>query len=196
MPTYVTDPNILAQLEAKPATGKDAPPTPTELQRKADTFANDYQLTQELVGKAKRLSSPTTTGLLAAPATMPYLGAALGWTDAGELNNYLTTLRTRLGMDYLADLKARGITLGQVTEAEHKKLQGMLGTLSQTGKERVLDSELDRVQAQAKRVMDAAREDYQRSIGQPAGAAPQQPQSRFPTIQALPGFRPRQPTKK
>jgi hypothetical protein len=194
MPQYVSDPNLLAKLTEKPATGKDAPMTPIELQKKADTLSSDYQLTSELVGKAKKLSGPTTTGLLAVPATAPIIGSALGWTDAGELNNYLTTLKTRLGMDYLADLKSRGITLGQVTEAEHRKLQGMLGQLNQAGKERVLDTELDAVLKQSQRVFDSARQDYERSIGAPV-TAPQQ-QSRFPTIQALPGFQPRQKPKK
>lgn len=197
MPTYVTDTNILAQLEAKPATGKNAPPTQAESQKRVDQFAQDYQLTDELVRKAQRLSSPTTTGLLAVPATLPYVGGALGWTDAGELNNYITTLKNRLGMDYLQGLKDKGVTLGQVTQAEHAILQSMLGQLSQTGKEQVLDSELNRVRQQARRVLDSARKDYETSFGTPGSTqSGQAPQSKFPTIQALPGFRPRQPTKK
>ena len=195
MPTYVTDPSILARLEAKPATGQKAPLTQAESQKRVDQFSRDYQLTDELVRKAQNLSNPKTTGLLAVPATIPYVGGALGWTDAGELNNYITTLKNRLGMDYLQGLKDKGVTLGQVTQAEHAILQSMLGQLSQTGKEGVLDSELERVRQQSRVVLDSARKDYEATFGTQGESTSEKPKSRFPTIQALPGFQPRKPTR-
>jgi hypothetical protein len=194
MPTYVTDPNILAQLEDKPATGKNAPATPAELERKTSILADDYAFTDETVRRAQKLSGPTTTGLFAVPQEIPLLGSALRWTDAGELYNDIQTIKNRFGMQYLEQLKQKGITLGQVTQAEHDKLQKQLGALDITGKERPLDRYLEQIRRTAQRMLDYATQDYYKSINKPMPAIPAG-QSKYPTIQALPGFQPRKPTR-
>lgn len=194
MPIYVDDPNILARLEEKPDTGKNAPATPAELERKTSIFADDYAFTDRTVRRAQQLSNPTTTGLFAVPQIVPGLGRALRWTDAGELYNDVQTIKDRLGMNFLEQLKQKGITLGQVTQTEHEKLQRQLGALDITGKERVLDRDLEEVRRTARRMLDYATQDYYKSINQPVPATPAG-QSKYPTIQALPGFQPRKPTR-
>ena len=194
MPTFVTDPNILAQLEEKPETGKNAPATPAELERKTSILADDYAFTDRAVRRAQKLSGPTTTNVFAVPQKIPVLGNVLRGTDAGELYNEIETIKSRFGMQYLEQLKQKGITLGQITQAEHALLQQQLGTLDITGKERPLDRNLEEIRRTAKRMLDYATQDYYKSIGQPMPAIPAG-QSKYPTIQALPGFQPRKPTR-
>jgi len=194
MPNYITDPDLLAKLEAKTATGKNTPETPAELERKTSILANDYDFTDRAVRRAQKLSGPTTTGLFAVPQKIPVLGNALRWTDSGELYNEIATIKSRFGMNYLEQLKQKGVTLGQITQAEHKLLQEQLGALDITGKERPLDRDLEEIRRTAQRMLDYATQDYYKSINKPMPAIPAG-QSKYPTIQALPGFQPRKPTR-
>lgn len=198
MDEYVLAPaDAIARYQAqigKGGTGKNAPETPAELQRKTSILADDYAFTDTAVRRAQKLSGPTTTGLFAVPQEIPLLGSALRWTDAGELYNDVQTIKDRLGMNFLEQLKQKGITLGQVTETEHKKLQRQLGALDITGKERVLDRDLEEVRRLARNTLDYATQDYYKSINKPMPAIPAG-QSKYPTIQALPGFQPRKPTR-
>jgi len=58
--------------------------------------------------------------------------AATSWAPnsaGGALANTLETIKARLGLSELEKLRAQGATLGQVTEAEHRLLQALNGSL-------------------------------------------------------------------
>jgi hypothetical protein len=198
MDEYVLAPaDAIARYQAqigKGGTGKNAPATSAELERRTSILADDYDFTDTAVRRAQQLSGPTTTGPFAIPQIVPGLGSALRWTDPGKLYNQVATIKNRFGLDYLQKLRESGVTLGQVTEREHKILQEQLGALNVTSDEESLDRDLEEVRKTARRMLDYATQDYYKSINKPMPATPAG-QSKYPTIQALPGFQPRKPTR-
>lgn len=94
-------------------------------------------------------------GLIAARAqpnmTITGWGSFLSYlpaTDANTLNNILTTIKTNIGYDKLAEMRENSPTggaIGQVTENETRWLQSMLGSLEQAQDAQQLVNNLARI---------------------------------------------------
>jgi len=105
---------------------------------------------------------------------------------AGEPANLAAMLQSvgaQIGLDELTKLKQAGVTLGQVTEAEHKLLQSMIADLSQITDPNVLRAALQKVKQQSNRAWRITRDNLtgiaqaKGGMGQTGGDAPAEPSS-------------------
>ena len=77
----------------------------------------------------------------------------------------LQTLTASLGLDALQRLKAQGVTLGQVTEAEHALLQQSVARLQSTRDPVVMRDELQRIRTHYQRYQAALLNDMRKKPG-------------------------------
>lgn len=121
------------------------------------------------------------------------------WTSAGlaahlkgiggapaNLASTLNTVKANIGLDELLKLKAAGGTLGQVTQAEHELLQGLIADLEQTQDPAQLRKKLAYIKTQAQNSWQRVKAVYDETVAarsQPGGAAPD-PQSQAPAPKA------------
>lgn len=96
----------------------------------------------------------------------------IDWTSAGvagqlktiggapaNLASLIASVNAQVGLDELTKLKQSGVTLGQVTEAEHVLLQSMIANLSQISDPQVLREALQQIKQQSNKAWRITRDD-------------------------------------
>ena len=143
------------------AEGGETVATGPAAQRKADSILRQGAVKlNELKGNistALKQTSEWSAGLAAH-------GAKVGGQPA-NLAATLQSIGARIGLDALQDLKSQGVTLGQVTEAEHALLQSLVGNLSQIQDPAELKRALANIETHAANMWRLAEMDYQAMFG-------------------------------
>lgn len=96
------------------------------------------------------------------------IGAVSGFNSAsraGQLRNDVDTLRSRLSVDAIRQLRAQGISLGPMTEAEWQMLANEVAVLNPDGDERVFERQITSIRARYVRLMNHIQDEYQRNYG-------------------------------
>ena len=165
------------QTDARTGEQKPAPLTPEQKieAKRAEAQPKAFGALQALerqtntvvshIDKALDLIGPWSTGYGAMLSGMPE-------SDAGKLENELTTIKANLGFDKLQDMRANSPTggaLGAVSEMENKLLQAVNGALDPKQSEQ-LEANLKAIKALYPAVLEDRRRAYQADYGQ---AAPQ-----------------------
>lgn len=96
-----------------------------------------------------------------------------------NLDALITSVGAQIGLDELTKLKQSGVTLGQVTEAEHTLLQSMIANLSQIQDPQQLREALQRIKQQSNKAWRITRDNLAQIAQAKGGAAPD-PQSITP----------------
>ena len=131
-----------------------------EATRALDDFEQKQQTVNTAIDEAIRLATRYPTG------TGPQVALPGGnlLPGASDIAAQLQTIGANIGFDELQKLRAAGGTLGQVTEAEHKLLQSVAGTIAQDQTRGAFVAGLRRLKsalaASAKRARKAYDEDF------------------------------------
>ena len=100
-----------------------------------------------------------------------------------DLASLIETIGANVGLDELQSLKASGTTLGQVTEAEHRLLQSVMGNLKQSQSQDQFTQNLQRLKTTLADVKQRRQQAAQRQFGGGAVPAPRSPYSTLPVDQ-------------
>lgn len=90
--------------------------------------------------------------------------ADIGFKENQQIKNTIDQIKSSTGLNMLADLKARGITLGQVTEAEHALLQKNIAALEQSNTADEVKRNFEIVLATYDRLQEGLRADYAANV--------------------------------
>ena len=103
-------------------------------------------------------------------------GLAAQFKEAGgppaNLAAFLQSVGAQVGLDELTKLKQSGVTLGQVTEAEHALLQSMIANLSQIQDPQALREALQQIKQQSNKAWRLTRDDLLARSKAKGGTAP------------------------
>lgn len=116
------------------------------------------------IADARKLTGAFTTGFFGA------IGQYIPGTDAYDLSEKLTTIKSNLGFDRLQQMRDQSPTggaLGQVSEREGKKLEAVWGSLEQAQSKSQFLTALKRVEDQIDASYKAIADAYRRDYGEP-----------------------------
>jgi hypothetical protein len=98
--------------------------------------------------------------------TTGFLGNVLsnwGGTDANDLREIVSTIKSNMSLDKLIELKKAGGTLGALSDAENKKLETAIGSLEQSQTKEQFLKNLNRVEVQYNKSIKSIEDEYRRT---------------------------------
>lgn len=137
-------------------------------QRQSQTEALVREM-EAFVDKAKRIKN--NPSLWRSTGFMTYLPSLRG-SEGANLDADIESLRAATGLTGLTALKQSGVTLGQVTQAEHDLLQNEIASLSQIQDDETFMRQVQRIIDRTERLMSTARGEFATMYGEGAKPRP------------------------
>jgi hypothetical protein len=138
-------------------------------------------------------STPATTGWRGMVAGLPGINYVTESGPTGVLRQNIESLRTTYGVKKLQENPKM---FNPLTEKEFERVAGMAGALKYSGPETELDRQVAGIQQIFKDDYIKQLRLYKARYGKVPEGFLDPEESGFPTIKALPGFKPRLPQKK
>ena len=165
-----TDTEIIAAIPAKSEAEKQAELEKNKTARTTEVMAStsEMNMLSDEVKKAKDMSSSFRTGLIGS------IASTIPGTEAHNLSKRLDSIKAIVGFDKLSEMRRTSPTggaLGNITERELALLQAVWGSVEQSQTKEQFNSNLDRLEKQAKESWDRVNAAYELDYGTKAPSA-------------------------
>lgn len=169
--------------------------TPLEAKQQLEIARQNYLTMMNDTNRIIARSNPLTTGFPGMVSGLPGINYLTKSTRAGVLRQNIETVKNKYGIEKIGEMANAGISLAPYTPAEITLIQNTAGALDYGGPESELDRQIADMQNAAMSAYIREAEKYKALYGKLPPGYDVPSRSKYPTIQSLPGFKPRKPTR-
>jgi hypothetical protein len=165
--------------------GKEAGTRPERELQARNTLRRFDDKQAEAFAKVDKALNIINTANWPVTGKLGMIAEAFGYEPSMDLSSMLRTLRAQVGLDELVDLKARGGTLGTVSDAEGNRVASAIADLEKAQSKQSLIAALGTLKNVMQTTRTRLREAYDEQYTQRGGTTAPQGTQRQPTLEEV-----------